>query len=110
MGRDQMLYIDDIVESIDHIQEYMRGVEKGDFERDEKLQDAVLRRIEIIGEAVKKISEEFKEKYSDVRWRDAMGMRDVLAHDYFNVELDRIWKTVQEDLPKLKEKISKIRD
>jgi len=69
-----------------------------------------LRRLEIIGEAVKNIPDDFRAKYPDIPWRQIAGMRDILIHAYFGVELRRVWKVVKEDLPELKLKILKILD
>lgn len=108
MKRDVGVYLEDIAESIKHIEEYTKGVKEADFYRDTKLQDAVLRRLEIIGEAVKKIPQAIKSKYPDVPWKEIAGTRDILSHEYFRVNLERIWKTIQEDLLPFKEKIEEI--
>jgi uncharacterized protein with HEPN domain len=73
-------------------------------------QDAVVRRLEIIGEAVKNIDKHFKERYPIIEWKEIAGLRDILAHEYFGVRLDRIWGIVQRDLPTLKGKIKIIMD
>jgi len=67
-----------------------------------QLQDSVIRRIEIIGEAVRNIPWEIKQKYPDIPWKDIVGMRDILIHQYFGVDLKLTWKTVKNDIPKLK--------
>ncbi len=72
------------------------------FESDVLLQDAVIRNIEVIGEAAKKVSDIFKEQNSQVPWREMAGMRDKLIHDYFGVDIEIVWKTVQIDIPVLK--------
>lgn len=80
-----------------------------EFASDTEKQDAVIRRLEIIGEAVKNLSVEFKDGYSDVPWRKIAGMRDIVIHEYFGVTLARVWRTVTVDLIELKGQISSIR-
>jgi len=106
MKRDYKVYLDDITESIRKIENYTRGKSWSDFTNDTKLQDAVLRRLEIIGEAAKHIPDEIKEKYPKVEWKKIAGARNIFAHEYFGVRLERIWNTVVKDLPKLKEQLS----
>jgi len=111
MKRDVNLFIQDILESIKLIEDYTKGINKEEFlKKNNNLQmkDAILRRLEIIGEAVKNIPEDFKNQYSDIPWKKIAGMRDILIHEYFGVMLGRVWKTAKEDLPELKEKILKI--
>ena len=73
-------------------------------------QDAVIRRIEIIGEAIKHIPTEFKEKYQDIPWRAISGMRDILIHEYFGIDLKLTWRVVQLNIPELKERILEIKE
>ncbi len=111
MKKDIRVFIQDILESIKLIEDYAKGVSEEEFlDKDDNLQlkDAIIRRLEIIGEAVKNIPDDFKEKHPDISWKQISGMRDVLIHEYFGVRLERVWKTAKEDLPELKEVISKI--
>lgn len=108
MKRDVGVYLEDIAESIKYIEEYTKDIKEADFYRDTKLQDAILRRLEIIGEAAKKIPQAIKSKYPDIPWKEIAGTRDILSHEYFRVNLERIWKTIQEDLLPFKEKIEEI--
>lgn len=108
MRKDPRFFIKHILESINWVEEYTKGISKDDFLRSTQIQDAVIRRLEIIGEAVKNIPPELKEKYPDIPWRQIAGIRDVLIHEYFGVDLDLLWNTIKKDLPDLKQKISKI--
>lgn len=72
------------------------------------MKDAIIRRLEIIGEAVKNIPDDFKDKHPDVPWKEIAGMRDILIHEYFGVNLERVWKTAKEDLPEFKKTVSEI--
>jgi uncharacterized protein with HEPN domain len=80
-----------------------------EFYKNYQTQDAVIRRLEIIGEAVKNIPHEFREKYPKIPWKKVAGLRDVLIHGYFGVNLRRVWKTIVKDLPELKEEIMKVK-
>lgn len=100
-------YIEDILESIDKIEEYVSEIKEEDFYRNTQLQDSILRRLEIIGEATKNIPSDFRNKYSLIPWKRMAGMRDVLIHEYFGVNLKRVWRVVNKDLPRLKKEILK---
>ena len=108
MKRDPRLYLDDILEAITAIAEYTQGVSQEEFLRNRVLQDAVVRRIEIIGEAVNQLPQEAKEKALDIPWTDMVGMRHRLIHGYFGVSLARVWEVVERDLPALKPKLEDI--
>lgn len=99
--RDDLVYVRHILDAITKIQKYTRGMDKEAFQADDRTQDAVIRQLEIIGEACKRLSPEFRSKHGGIPWSSAAGMRDVLIHDYLGVDLDIVWDTVEQDLPGL---------
>ncbi|MFV2040733.1 MAG: DUF86 domain-containing protein [Candidatus Hydrothermarchaeales archaeon] len=102
------LFLADIIEAIDSIKEYTQDMEEDEFKRDKKTRDAVIRNLEIIGEATKNLPTEIKEKNPDVNWRVISGMRDKLIHGYFGVSPKIVWETIKSDLPSFEEQIKKI--
>ncbi len=98
-------FVIDMFLSCEKILKYTEGMNFGDFEKDEKTIDAVIRNFEILGEAVKNISENFRGKYSDLNWSFIARMRDKLIHFYFGVDLTTIWKTIKKDIPPLFERL-----
>lgn len=110
MKKDVSIFIEHILESITNIEEFMEDVTKESFLKNKEKQSAVIRQVEIIGEAVKNIPESFRRKYSEVPWKDIAGMRDKLMHQYFGVDLDTVWKTCEEDIPHLKKKMLAIKE
>jgi uncharacterized protein with HEPN domain len=108
MKRDYKLYINDIRESIKQIEEYMNGISEREFMKDKKLQDAVIRRIEIIGESSRNIPRALKEKNKHVPWFEMSQFRDFIVHSYFDASLQRIWRASTENIKKIKEAMKKI--
>ena len=106
--RDVILLISDILEAIGKIEKYVHNKSYEEFKKDDKTKDAVVRNLEIVGEAVRNIPENFKEKYPDVDWKAAAGMRDKLIHEYFGVSLAIVWETVKSDLPPFKKRMEEI--
>ena len=97
--------IDDIIESINKIERYTRGLNFDSWCKDEKTIDAVIRNIEIIGEASSHLPEEVQRQFEDIPWNMMKAIRNILAHEYFGVDLEIIWKTIREDLPDLKKRL-----
>lgn len=108
MARDIEVNLDDILESINLVEEYVKGIDEDEFTGNIQLQDAVVRRFEIIGEAAKQIPDDIREQYSHIPWREMAGLRDVLIHHYFGVSVNRIWRLIKNELYQVKEDISKI--
>jgi uncharacterized protein with HEPN domain len=100
--KDNLAFIEHILLCIEKIQEYTKDLTVEDFNNSELIQDAVIRNIEIIGEATKKISKDLKSQYPEIPWKEMSGMRDKLIHDYFGVDVDVVWKTVKDDIPYIK--------
>jgi len=109
MKKNITIFLEHILESILLIEEYVRDKNRSDFLKSKQLQDSVVRRIEIIGEAIKNIPNDFKEKYTQIPWREFTGMRDILIHQYFGIDLDLTWQVIYRDLPKLKKQIIDIK-
>ena len=100
-GREYADYLRDILDSIEKAQRFTRGMDLERFRSDDKTVFAVVRALEIIGEATKRIPEDVRERHPDLPWREMTGLRDKLIHDYFGVNLDVVWKTATVDLPSL---------
>ncbi|MBN1166420.1 MAG: DUF86 domain-containing protein [Methanospirillaceae archaeon] len=110
MSRTQLQFLDDIIDAIHNIEEDTEGLTFHNFNRDRRRKDAVIRNFEIVGEATKNISVHLKERYPMVPWRRIAGLRDVVAHGYFQIDYEIIWDVIINTLPDYKVFIVKIRD
>ncbi|HJU06394.1 MAG TPA: DUF86 domain-containing protein [Nitrospiraceae bacterium] len=108
MPRDYRIYAEDISEAIAKINRYMKGLDRQTFSDDEKTFDAVVRNIEVIGEAVKKLPEHIRIQHPTVEWKKIAGVRDILIHEYFGIDVEIIWDIIQNKLPALEKEVSHI--
>ncbi len=108
MKKDPLEYIRHILECIESIEKYTKGIDLVDFLSDQKTQDAVLRKFEIIGEATKHLPKDFTKDLPHISWKDAAGMRDMIIHHYFEIDMELIWRTIQNDLPPFKGNIQNL--
>lgn len=107
--KDDKIYLRHILDAIERVESYLGAVEKDEFLSELGLvQDGVVRQLEIIGEAARALSEEFKKSHSEVPWKEIVGMRNKIIHEYFSVDWLEVWNTSQKDVPALKEKIQKL--
>ncbi|MGQ0543183.1 MAG: HepT-like ribonuclease domain-containing protein [Blastocatellia bacterium] len=107
-SRHDRLYLYDIIECCDRVADYVNGVREEDYQVNPMLQDALVRNIEVVGEAVKNLSSEITDAYPNIAWSQIARMRDKIAHHYFRINLDVVWKTATEDLPNLRPQIAAI--
>jgi uncharacterized protein with HEPN domain len=105
MPRDFRLHLEDIIQAIAKIQRYTAGISFQQFSKDEKAVDAVVRNLEVIGEAVKRIPDEMRQKDQAIDWKKIAGLRDILIHEYFGIDTEIIWDIVQNKLPSLEQSI-----
>jgi uncharacterized protein with HEPN domain len=103
--KEPIIFIEHILESIIDIENFTKNIEKEDFLENKEKQNALIRSLEIMGEAVKNISQNIKTKYKDVPWKEIAGTRDKITHHYFGVDLELIWKVVKENIPTLKKQM-----
>lgn len=108
VGRNYLMYIEDILMAIKKIEKYTRNLNFEVLSSDEMIIDAVIRNFEVIGEASAKIPNNIKERYPDVEWKEAIGFRNILIHDYFGVDVEAVWDTIQKNLPGFKKKIMNV--
>ncbi len=106
--RSDKLYLSDILEAINNIQKYVNSLSYAKVRKNRMLIYAVIRNLEIIGEAAKHISKQEKRKHSEIEWRKIAALRNILIHEYFGVDLDVLWDIIQNKLPDLKNKIERL--
>ncbi len=102
------IYLQHIVDAVDNIDKFIKGVKKDSFVKNVLVHSAVIRQLEIIGEAVKKVSVESKRKHKDIPWRDIGDLRNKLIHEYFGVDLSLVWIVCKRDIPTLKQAVKSI--
>lgn len=107
--RDVRLYLDDIHESLERIERYAKELSFEDFACDPKTIDAVVRNFEVMGEAAARVPEDFKEQHAFVPWSAMVGMRNKVIHEYFGIDPEIIWKTIQQDIPELKRALGQMK-
>jgi len=108
--RSPVLYLSDILESLNLIEQFVEGMKLEDFKKDIKTSDAVIKRFENIGEATKQIPEEIKARYPEIPWKEMAGMRDKLVHFYFGVKHELVWTAIKSRIPAIKPLIKKMLD
>lgn len=108
MKKDPLIFIKHIKESIMNIESFSKNLSKKAFIKNRLKQSAIIREIEIIGEAVKNIPNSFRKKYPKIPWSKIAGARDKIIHHYFGLDLDTVWEIIEKDLPDLKKKINEI--
>jgi uncharacterized protein with HEPN domain len=109
MSRDLKLYLQDIVDAGNHIRQFVHGIDSWEqFKNDEKTSSAVLRKLEIIGEAIKQVPFKVREQYPNIPWKEMAGMRDRLIHAYFGVDYKLVWKTINSELPDILKAVTSI--
>ena len=108
MKRDDTVYLQHILDAILKVESYLLNVDEAAFLTNSLTQDGVIRQLEIIGEATKRLSNELRINHAHIPWDDIAGMRDKLIHEYFGVDIDKVWLTAIEDLPPLKKEVANI--
>lgn len=106
--RSDLAYLHDMLEAIQRVQEYVQGYDYEAFMADRKTRDAVIRNLEVIGEAVRKLSRSLRARYLQVEWKSIAGFRDRLIYDYFGINYETVWQIVQEKLSPLQEELQRI--
>lgn len=110
MSRDYRLFLDDIKTACEKILRYTRNMTFEQFTVDEKTFDAVVRNLEVIGEAIKNIPDEIRQKYPEVEWRKIAGLRDIVVHEYFGIDEEILWDIVERRVADLLERVRRILD
>lgn len=105
MEKDNQVFLEHILESIEFIENYVDGLGDDDFFNSTEKQDAIIRRLEIIGEAARNLADNFKTANAHIPWRDIADFRNVLIHEYFGVDKEKVWAVIKKDLPGLKKEI-----
>jgi uncharacterized protein with HEPN domain len=109
MKRDHRDFVDDMHQAISDIESFTEGMDRDSFLRDKKTINAVVRSLEVLGEAARNIPEAVRQKYPSIPWKNIMGMRNKLIHEYFGVDVSMVWETIRTDLMPLKSLIAEMR-
>ena len=108
MKKEPLIFIQHILENIQNIESFSESFSENEFTKDKLRQNAIIKSIETIGEASKNIPDSFRKKYSKVPWKKIAGLRDIIVHAYFGIDLNIVWEIIKNDIPKLKIQIEKI--
>lgn len=106
--RDIKLYLKDILKAMESIEDFVKGMNYEEFKNNDLVSSAVIRKFEIIGEAIKNIPQEIKKNYPDIPWKTMAGFRDKLIHFYFGIKYEIVWETIKSKIPELKERIKNV--
>ena len=110
MKREWEDYLADIIQSMNEVEEFTRGLTYESFMKDRKTINAVIRSLEVMGEASKRIPDEVRAKHSEIPWKRMAGMRDKLIHEYAGVDLETVWDVIQEEIPPIRPMLEELRD
>jgi uncharacterized protein with HEPN domain len=105
--RDYILFMEDILSAIEKIERYTKGLTFEEFSNNDMAADAIVRNFEVIGEAAKNVPERVQRSYPFVEWKEAIGFRNILIHDYFGIDLEAVWDTIRNNIPSLKNNVLK---
>lgn len=108
MPRDHRVFLQDVLDAVANVAEFVGSMSRQEFDTDKKTLHAVVRNLEVIGEAVKGVPTDVRVKYPQVPWQRIAGLRDILIHHYFEIDIDIVWDIVQNKLPELREHIQRI--
>ncbi len=108
MNRTNSHFLSDMKTSIDRIEEYTREMELEDLRDDQKTMDAVIRNLEIIGEAARNLDSDIRKDHPAIPWRKIIGLRNIISHAYFGIDWENIWKIIREDIPEFRDELESI--
>lgn len=108
MNKEAVIFLNHILESIQLLEKYMMGVTEEQFLHSTEKQDLAIRRLEVIGEAVRNLPDDFRKEHGDIAWNKAMATRNILIHHYFGIDLEIVWDTVTESIPVFKQQITEL--
>jgi uncharacterized protein with HEPN domain len=108
MQRDPLILLDDMLLAIRKVRSYTKGMTKNELLEDERTLDAVIRNLEVLGEAAKYLPGDFRDQYRDIEWRKIAGLRDILIHQYFGIDIHIIWDILETKLPSLEKNLQRI--